>query len=80
MAQEISEKRRSISRTPRATQPVCSRMSKMLPMKMAERRRIGKTPQEKRNFRDKRNVAYGLGMVKRNEMVMCREEVVCEGY
>lgn len=41
---------------------------------MAERRKIGKTPQEKRIFRDKRNVAYGWNTVKRNEMGMLLEE------
>ena len=38
-AQEMSEAKRRMPNTPRATQPVCVRMSKMLPMRMALRRK-----------------------------------------
>jgi hypothetical protein len=40
MAQEIKEKRRRSSRTPRATQPVCSRMLPMSVAKIVVRRKM----------------------------------------
>src|ERR1700686_4998315 len=38
-AQEMSEANRRMARTPRATRPVCARISKMLPTRMAFRRK-----------------------------------------
>jgi len=64
-AQEISEKKRSSRRTKRATQPVCARTSKMLPMKMAENRKMALAPQGSEDFTDKSNVTQGWNMVKR---------------
>jgi hypothetical protein len=37
-AHEMSEAKSRMPRTPRATQPVCARISKMLPMNAAKRR------------------------------------------
>ena len=64
-AQETSEKKRSIARTIRATQPVCAMISKMLPMKMAENRKMASASQESEKFTDKLNVTHGWNMVKR---------------
>jgi len=64
-AQETREKKRSKTRTARATQPVCARMSKMLPMKMAENRKMASASQENEKFTDKSNVTHGWNMVKR---------------
>jgi hypothetical protein len=38
-AHEIREAKSRMTRTPRATQPVCARISKMLPTRMAFRRK-----------------------------------------
>lgn len=43
-AQEISEKNSRMPRTPRATHPVCSRMSKMLPTRNADAREVMSVP------------------------------------
>lgn len=66
-AQEIREKKRRMPRTPRATKPVCARMSKMLPMKMADREKMMSVPQLEKNFVDKTSVADRWNRVKRNE-------------
>jgi hypothetical protein len=63
-AQEIREKKRRIARTPRATQPVCARMSKMLPMMMADRKEMMSVPQFEQNFADKTNLAHAWNRVK----------------
>lgn len=70
-AQETREKNRRRARTMRATQPVCAMISKMLPMKMAEKKKIMSAPQEKRNFTDKSNVAHAWNVVKTIEMRVC---------
>jgi hypothetical protein len=64
-AQETREKKRSKTRTTRATQPVCAMISKMLPMKMAENRKMAIAPQESVNFTAQCNVTHGWNMVKR---------------
>jgi hypothetical protein len=64
-AQEIREKKRSSRRTKRATQPVCARTSKMLPMKMAENREMASAPHESEISTYKPNVTHGWNMVKR---------------
>jgi hypothetical protein len=46
-AQEIREKKSRRTRTPRATQPVCARISKILPTMMAENRELMSAPHEK---------------------------------
>jgi len=40
-------------------------MSKMLPMKMAENRKMASASQENEKFTDKSNVTHGWNMVKR---------------
>jgi len=49
-AQEIREAKSRMTRTPRATQPVCARISKMLPMRMAFRRKRMSVSLRERNF------------------------------
>jgi hypothetical protein len=76
-AQEMREAKRRRPRTPRATQPVCARISKMLPIKMSENRGIMSAPREKQILSHKFTVAYGSNGVKRIEMRMCKEEFAC---
>jgi hypothetical protein len=49
-AQEMSEAKSRMARTPRATQPVCARISKMLPTRMAFRRKRMSVSLRERNF------------------------------
>jgi len=63
-AQETREAKRRMARTTRATKPVCARISKMLPMKMARKRKMISVPHEKQIFTDKSNVAHGWNRVK----------------
>ena len=63
-AQEIREKNSRIARTQRATKPVCARMSKILPMKMADRKEIMSVPHLEQNFADKASVADEWNRVK----------------
>jgi hypothetical protein len=46
-------------------------ISKILPMKMAENRKMISTPQRNENLTNEGNVAHGWNMVKRIEMRVC---------
>ena len=49
-AQEMSEAKSRITSTARATRPVCARISKMLPMRMAFRRKRMSVSLRERKF------------------------------
>jgi len=72
-AQEISDAKRRRPRTRRATQPVCARISKMLPMMISENRGMMSAPRRKQIFGHKITVAYEGSGVKRIEMLRCGE-------
>lgn len=74
-AQETREKKRRIARTARATQPVCARMSKMLPMKMADKREMMTAPQFEQNLAHLSKLAHEESRVKIYEM-RCAKEVM----
>jgi hypothetical protein len=53
-------------------------MSKMLPMMMADSRKMMSVPHEQRIFADKITVAHAWDGVKRNRMPACAEELAAK--
>ena len=58
MAQEMREKRRRIARTPRATQPVCTRISVISVARIALKRKMMCPSAKVKSFLGVKTVAY----------------------